>query len=69
LTGLALGLTVFLDNWRSTIFSDMAPVPGSINAIITGVIIVLILILANRLVEVKARKAYGPYKEEVGVAA
>jgi tetrahydromethanopterin S-methyltransferase subunit E len=69
LTGLALGLTVFLDNWRSTIFSGMDPVPGSINAIITGVIIVLILILANRLVEVKARKAYGPYKEETGGVA
>lgn len=69
LTGLALGLTVFLDNWRSTIFSGMEPVPGSINAIITGLIIVLILILANRLVEVKARKAYGPYKEETGGVA
>ncbi|MCD4841342.1 MAG: tetrahydromethanopterin S-methyltransferase subunit E [Methanosarcinales archaeon] len=60
-TGLALGWTVFFDNWRSTVFSGM-------NAVIAGLIIVLILILANRLVEVKARKAYGPYKDEEGGA-
>ena len=60
-TGLALGCTVFFDNWRSTVFSGM-------NAVIAGLIIVLILILANRLVEVKARKAYGPYKDEEGGA-
>ncbi|MBA1341761.1 MAG: Tetrahydromethanopterin S-methyltransferase subunit E [ANME-2 cluster archaeon] len=60
-TGLALGGTVFFDNWRSTVFSGM-------NAVIAGLIIVLILILANRLVEVKARKAYGPYKDEEGGA-
>jgi len=60
-TGLALGGTVFFDNWRSTVFSGM-------NAVIAGLIIVLILILANRLVEVKARKAYGPYKDEDGGA-
>ena len=60
-TGLALGLTVFLDNWRSTVFSG-------INAVIAGLIIVLILILANRLVEVQARKAYGPFKDEEGGA-
>ena len=58
-TGLALGGTVFFDNWRSTVFSGM-------NAVIAGLIIVLILILANRLVEVQARKAYGPYKDEEG---
>jgi tetrahydromethanopterin S-methyltransferase subunit E len=58
-TGLALGFTVFFDNWRSTVFSGM-------NAVIAGLIIVLILILANRLVEVQARKAYGPYKDEEG---
>lgn len=60
-TGLALGWTVFFDNWRSTVFSGM-------NAVIAGLIIVLILILANRLVEVQARKAYGPYKDEEGGA-
>lgn len=59
LTGLALGFTVFFDNWRSTLFLGL-------NSIIAGLIIVLILILANRLVEVKARKAFGPYKEENG---
>jgi tetrahydromethanopterin S-methyltransferase subunit E len=57
LTGLALGFTVFLDNWRSTVFTGL-------NAVIAGLIIVVILILANRLVEIKARKDYGPYKEE-----
>jgi len=60
-TGLALGFTVFFDNWRSTVFSGM-------NAIIAGLIIVFILILANRLVEVQARKAYGPFKDEEGGA-
>ncbi len=60
-TGLALGWTVFFDNWRSTVFEG-------VNAIIAGLIIVLILILANRLVEVKARKTYGPYKDEEGGA-
>jgi len=60
-TGLALGFTVFFDNWRSTVFSGM-------NAVIAGLIIVLILILANRLVEVQARKAYGPFKDEEGGA-
>jgi tetrahydromethanopterin S-methyltransferase subunit E len=60
-TGLALGFTVFFDNWRSTVFDGM-------NAVIAGLIIVLILILANRLVEVQGRKAYGPYKDEEGGA-
>ncbi|MCD4810750.1 MAG: tetrahydromethanopterin S-methyltransferase subunit E [Methanosarcinales archaeon] len=60
-TGLALGGTVFFDNWRSTVFSGM-------NAVIAGLIIVLILILANRLVEVQGRKAYGPFKDEEGGA-
>ncbi len=60
-TGLALGFTVFFDNWRSTVFSGM-------NAVIAGLIIVLILILANRLVEVQGRKAYGPFKDEEGGA-
>jgi tetrahydromethanopterin S-methyltransferase subunit E len=58
-TGLALGFTVFFDNWRSTVFSGM-------NAVIAGLIIVFILILANRLVEVQGRKAYGPFKDEEG---
>ncbi len=58
-TGLALGFTVFFDNWRSTVFSG-------VNAVIAGLIIVLILILANRLVEVQGRKAYGPFKDEEG---
>jgi tetrahydromethanopterin S-methyltransferase subunit E len=60
-TGLALGWTVFFDNWRSTVFNGW-------NAVIAGLIIVLILILANRLVEVQGRKAYGPYKDEEGGA-
>ena len=62
-TGLALGWTVFLDNWRSTIFTGAN---AQWFSIIAGLIIVLILILANRLVEVDGRKAYGPYKEEEG---
>jgi len=60
-TGLALGLTVFLDNWRSTIFTGAN---AEWFAIIAGLIIVVILILLNRYVEVDGRNAYGPYKEE-----
>jgi len=60
-TGLALGLTVFLDNWRSTIFTGAN---AEWFAIIAGLIIVVVLILLNRIVEVDGRNAYGPYKDE-----
>jgi tetrahydromethanopterin S-methyltransferase subunit E len=67
-TGLALGLTVFLDNWRSTIFTGAN---AEWFSIIAGLIIVVILILLNRYVEIDGRNAFGPYKEEVegGAAA
>lgn len=60
-TGLALGGTVFFDNWRSTVFEGWT-------AVLAGMIIVVILIFANRLVEVHGRKAYGPFKDEEGGA-
>ena len=60
-TGLALGGTVFFDNWRSTVFDGWF-------AVLAGMIIVVILIFANRLVEVQGRKAYGPFKDDDGGA-
>lgn len=60
-TGLALGGTVFFDNWRSTVFEGWT-------AVLAGMIIVVILIFANRLVEVRARNAYGPFKDDDGGA-
>ena len=60
-TGLALGGTVFFDNWRSTVFEGWT-------AVLAGLIIVVILIFANRLVEVQGRKAYGPFKDDDGGA-
>lgn len=60
-TGLALGGTVFFDNWRSTVFEGWI-------AVLAGLIIVVILIFANRLVEVRARNAYGPFKDDDGGA-
>ena len=60
-TGLALGGTVFFDNWRSTVFEGWI-------AVLAGLIIVVILIFANRLVEVQARNAYGPFKDDDGGA-
>lgn len=57
-TGIALGLTVFLSSWPTTIFGY------TWTAIIAGLIIVVLLIIANRLVEYNIKKTYGPYKEE-----
>ncbi len=61
LTGLGLGLTVFLDLWRHILFLDYWNGWG---AMISGLIIVVVWVIFNRYLEVWARKAYGPYKKE-----
>ncbi len=58
-TGVAFGMVVFLDNWRSTAFSGWT-------AVVVGVVIVLVLVLYNRKVETYARKKYGPFPEYAG---
>jgi tetrahydromethanopterin S-methyltransferase subunit E len=62
-TGMAFGLTVFLDNWRSTVV-DPATQGGLV--ILIGVIIVILLNIYNRMLETYARKKYGPFPEYVG---
>lgn len=62
-TGLGLGLVVFLSSWPATIIQ-----PRTIDdfwlTIIIGLIIVVLLAIAHRLVEYSIKNAYGPYKEE-----
>ncbi|MDD2439633.1 MAG: tetrahydromethanopterin S-methyltransferase subunit E [Methanosarcinaceae archaeon] len=61
-TGIAFGMTVFLGNWITTVFD---PVRGlGWLSVVAGALIVLILIIWNRKIEVTARKAFGPYKED-----
>lgn len=60
LTGLGLGLTVFVDLWRHIIFIEYLNGWG---AMIAGFLIVLIWIVGNRVLEIWARKSYGPYKK------
>lgn len=62
-TGLAFGLTVFLDNWRTTIFD---PATQGWLAIATGIVIVILFNIYNRILEIRAKKRYGPYPEYVG---
>jgi tetrahydromethanopterin S-methyltransferase subunit E len=57
-TGIALGLTVFLSNWPTTIFGYTWIAIG------VGIAIVLVMVILNRLIEVQVKNAYGPYKEE-----
>ncbi|NOQ33042.1 MAG: tetrahydromethanopterin S-methyltransferase subunit E, partial [Methanosarcinales archaeon] len=58
-TGIAFGMVVFLDNWRSTAFSGWT-------AVVVGVVIVLVLVIYNRKLETYARKKYGPFPEYAG---
>ena len=58
-TGIAFGMVVFLDNWRSTAFDGWT-------AVVMGSVIVLVLIIYNRKIETYARKKYGPYPEYAG---
>lgn len=57
-TGIALGLTVFLSSWPTTVLGY------EWSAVILGFTIVAVLIVANRLVEFHVKNAYGPYKED-----
>src|SRR5512136_2321691 len=57
-TGLGFGLTVFLDNWRTTVFD---PVTQAAYAIAMGVIFVIIMNTYNLYMEISARRKYGPY--------
>ncbi|MDO9096514.1 MAG: tetrahydromethanopterin S-methyltransferase subunit E [Candidatus Methanoperedens sp.] len=62
-TGLGVGLVVVLSSWPATIIQ-----PRTIEdfwlTIIIGLIIVVLLAIAHRLVEYSIKNAYGPYKEE-----
>jgi tetrahydromethanopterin S-methyltransferase subunit E len=62
-TGMAFGLTVFLDNWRTTIFD---PATQGWLAIATGVVIVILFNVYNRILEIRSKKRYGPYPEYAG---
>ncbi|MDF0591198.1 tetrahydromethanopterin S-methyltransferase subunit E [Candidatus Methanocrinis natronophilus] len=62
-TGLAFGLIVFLDNWRTTVFD---PATQGWYAVLIGILIVILLNIGNRLLEIRAKKMYGPYPEYAG---
>ncbi|MEA3323792.1 MAG: tetrahydromethanopterin S-methyltransferase subunit E [Euryarchaeota archaeon] len=62
-TGVAFGMVVFLDNWRSTAFAEVLNGWG---AVLVGLAIVILLIIYNRQIEKYARKKYGPYPEYAG---
>src|SRR3990172_2711628 len=57
-TGIGLGLTVFLSSWPTTIFGY------TVRAIIAGLVIVAVMVVLNGLIELQAKNAYGPYKED-----
>lgn len=57
-TGLAFGLVVFLDSWRTTVFD---PVTQSGLAIGMGLFFVILMNLYNYYVETSVRRKYGPY--------
>ncbi len=62
-TGIAFGMVVFLDNWRSTAFAEVLNGWG---AVLMGLVIVLALVIYNRKLETYARKKYGPFPEYAG---
>lgn len=57
-TGLAFGLVVFLDSWRTTVFD---PVTQSGLAIGMGLFFVILMNIYNYYVETSMRRKYGPY--------
>lgn len=63
-TGIAFGMTVFLSGWVTTVFDPAKGLTTGWLSIVAGVILVLITIIWNRKIEVAARAAYGPYKED-----
>ncbi|MBN2110110.1 MAG: tetrahydromethanopterin S-methyltransferase subunit E [Methanosarcinaceae archaeon] len=63
-TGIAFGMTVFLSGWITVVFDTTKGDALGWASVIAGAIIVLVLIIWNRNIEVAARNAYGPYKED-----
>lgn len=68
-TGLAFGMTVFLSGWVTAVFNPAISLTMGWLSVAAGAILVLLMIIWNRKIEVAARKAFGPYKEEEEVAA
>ena len=65
LTGLTFGLIIFLDGWRGIIGEIVGGdlISKSAIAIVVGIVIVAIAAYLNRVIEVYARKKYGPYTD------
>ena len=61
-SGICFGLIVFLELWRTVIFEQVAAGWG---AIIVGILMILVFTIADRFIEVWARKNYGPYTKPV----
>jgi tetrahydromethanopterin S-methyltransferase subunit E len=59
LTGFGLGITVFADMWREILFTQFWQGWG---AMVAGLLLVLIWVIANRILEMWTRNTYGPYK-------
>ncbi|MEM0332481.1 MAG: tetrahydromethanopterin S-methyltransferase subunit E [Archaeoglobaceae archaeon] len=59
-TGITFGLIVFLDNWRSLLFTPEM-------SIVVGAVMIILLVVANRVLELWARKNYGPYPEKLAL--
>jgi|SRR5271157_125326 len=59
LTGFGLGITVFADSWREILFTQFWNGWG---AMVAGLLLVLIWVIANRILEMWTRNTYGPYK-------
>jgi tetrahydromethanopterin S-methyltransferase subunit E len=57
-TGLGFGLTVYLDNWRTTVFD---PITQATLAIAMGVFFVIVMNVYSFYIELSARRKYGPY--------
>jgi tetrahydromethanopterin S-methyltransferase subunit E len=63
ITGIALGMVVFLSGWPTTALQPKT-IPEYWNAVIVGLIIVILIIIAHRTIEYMVRKTYGPYKND-----
>ncbi|MBP2030757.1 tetrahydromethanopterin S-methyltransferase subunit E [Methanohalophilus levihalophilus] len=63
-TGIAFGMTVFLSGWITTVFDPSKGITAGWLSVIAGAVIVLALVIWNWRIEVSARNAYGPYKED-----
>jgi len=62
-TGMGFGLTVFLDNWRTTVFD---PVTQAAFAIAMGIFFIIVMVVYSNYIERSARRKYGPYPEYKG---